>query len=61
MKNPWVDIDLKDYEGHMKHDSVMQLQALNEMIKEQFATYPVHDIMILDIAGGNGLEHITKE
>jgi len=58
MDNPWKDIPLADYENHMKLDSVMQLQAMNEMMKGQFSTYPVSSIMVLGVAGGNGLEHI---
>lgn len=61
MKNPWEDISLADYENHMKLDSVMQLQAMNQMMKGQFDTYPISSLMILGIAGGNGLEHIQKE
>ena len=58
MKNPWVEISLSDYESHMKLDSVMQLQTMNEMMKDQLNTYPISSIMILGIAGGNGLEHV---
>lgn len=61
MKNPWEEISLTDYENHMKLASVMQLQAMNEMMKAQFNDYPVSNIMILGIAGGNGLEHISKD
>lgn len=61
MKNPWEEIPLTDYENHMKLDSVMQLQAMNEMMKGQFDTYPISSVMILGIAGGNGLEHIQKD
>lgn len=61
MSNPWEEIPLDDYENHMKLDSVMQLQALNEMMKGQFAAYPVSSVMIFGIAGGNGLEHIRRE
>ena len=32
MKNPWEEIPLADYESHMKLASVMQLQAMNEMM-----------------------------
>lgn len=60
MRNPWEEIPLADYENHMKLDSVMQLQAMNEMMLGQFA-YPVSSVMILGIAGGNGLEHIQKD
>ena len=61
MKNPWEKISLADYENHMKLDSVMQLQAMNQMMIGQFDTYPVSSVMILGIAGGNGLEHIQKD
>lgn len=40
--------------------SVMQLQALNERMKEQLNRYSVSSVMILGVAGGNGLEHIAR-
>ncbi len=58
MSNPWGDISLEDYENHMKLDSVYQIQTLSKMMRKQFYTYGVKDIMVLGIAGGNGLEHI---
>lgn len=58
MKNPWEEIELSDYENHMKLDSVMQLQFLDSMMKNQLNLYEIKTIMILGIAGGNGLEHI---
>lgn len=61
MKNPWEEIPLSDYESHMKLDSVMQLQTMNKMMKDQFDTYPISSIMIFGIAGGNGLEHIRAD
>lgn len=60
-KNPWEGISLSDYENHMSLDSVMQLQSMNEMMREQFAAYPVKTAMVLGIAGGNGLEHVDAE
>lgn len=60
MNNPWKDILLDDYEKHMKLDSIRQLQAMNEMMKTQFKDYHANCVMILGIAGGNGLEHIQK-
>lgn len=61
MKNPWENIGLSDYENHMKLDSVMQLQAMNRMMKQQFHAYPIKTVMVLGIAGGNGLEHIDTQ
>ncbi len=60
MGNPWEKIELSDYENHMSLESVYQLQVLNQMMREQFETYDVNTIMILGIAGGNGLEHIDR-
>ena len=59
--NPWEKISLSDYENHMSLDTVHQLQALNEMMKKQFAEYPVETAAVFGIAGGNGLEHAEHE
>lgn len=56
--NPWEEINLSDYEDHMSLGSVYQLQAMNKMMKEQFYDHDVSSVMVLGIAGGNGLEHI---
>ncbi len=61
MNNPWKNINLSDYENHMALDSVWQLQAMNQMMKGQLNQYDVQIVMILGIAGGNGLEHVDKE
>ncbi|WP_277668611.1 class I SAM-dependent methyltransferase [Caproiciproducens galactitolivorans] len=58
MSNPWKNIDLDDYENHMKIDTVGQLQSLNEIMSDQFYRYKTPTVMILGIAGGNGLNHI---
>jgi len=60
MANPWEKIELSDYENHMSLESVYQLQVLNQMMGEQFEACDTDTIMILGIAGGNGLEHIDK-
>ena len=71
--NPWKKILLSDYENHMSLESVAQLQALNRIMKEQFCIYEMlrkktdineelhGNVMILGVAGGNGLEHITPK
>ena len=58
MPNPWEEISLDDYEKHMSLESVQQLQALDSIMQEQFAAYPVETAAVLGVAGGNGLEHI---
>ncbi|MFT8705377.1 MAG: class I SAM-dependent methyltransferase [Bifidobacterium sp.] len=59
-RNPWKDVNLSDYESHMSLDSVHQLQALDEVMKAQFSSVDADTIMILGVAGGNGLEHIDS-
>ena len=61
MNHPWAEIRLEDYEKHMQLDSVGQLQALNSLMKDQLGSRPVRNVMILGIAGGNGLEHIRRD
>ena len=61
MRNPWENIELSDYESHMALESVMQLQAMNEIMGSQFYDYDVSTAMLLGVAGGNGLEHIQTD
>lgn len=61
LKNPWNKISLSDYEAHMSFASVMQLQSVNAIMKVQFEAYPVSTVMILGVAGGNGIEHINNK
>ena len=61
MDNPWKTIELSDYENHMSLGSVMQLQAMNSIMRDQFEVYDVHSVMVLGVAGGNGLEHVSTE
>jgi len=61
MKNPWEEIKLSDYENHMKLDTVMQLQCLNAIMKNQFYQYTAKTVMVLGVSGGNGLEHIDSK
>ncbi len=58
MKNPWNKIALSDYESHMGLSSVLQLQTMNSEMQAQINCYPADTIMVLGIAGGNGLEYI---
>ena len=58
MGNPWEEISLADYEAHMALDSVRQLQTLRRMMGEQLEAAPAGTVMILGVAGGNGLDLI---
>jgi len=56
--NPWLNIPLADYEGHMKSPGVRQAEALAELFAEVLAMRRPRSVAILGIAGGNGLEHV---
>ena len=60
MHNPWEEIALTDYESHMSLETVYQLQTMNDMMREQCYAYDIKTLMILGIAGGNGLDHIKN-
>ena len=60
-ENPWKTVSLDDYESHMALGSVRQLQTLNEIMSRQLNAFPARSVMILGVAGGNGLEHIDTE
>lgn len=59
--NPWQRIALSDYEAHMAHEDVGQLQALSRLTQAQLAAYPARTLLYLGIAGGNGLEYLEPE
>lgn len=58
MRNPWLDIPLEDYEGHMSSPGVAQLKALADLFEEALNQCRPKSVAILGIAGGNGLERI---
>ncbi len=61
MSNPFLEIPLDIYEKHMSLETVQQLPILNRIMKKQLYSYKVNRVMILGIAGGNGLEHIETQ
>ena len=61
MGNPWKGIRLSDYESHMSLEEVGQLQELSRIMKGQFSEFASESAMILGVAGGNGLEHVSRD
>ncbi len=59
MTNPWLQVPLGDYEGHMTSPAVKQLAALAELFAIALGRCAPTSMAILGIAGGNGLEHIN--
>jgi hypothetical protein len=60
MSNPWLDIPLGDYEGHMAAAQVGQAGALADLFAEALAFRRPASVAVLGVAGGNGLDRIDS-
>lgn len=61
MSNHWLNILLEDYEGHMNHKNVQQLDALAALFKDAVGICRPESISIIGIAGGNGIDQIDYQ
>lgn len=61
MDNIWEKIPLEDYEKHMSHETVGQLQLLSELTKKYLTRLKPETSIFLGVSGGNGLEHIDNK
>ena len=61
MSNPWLTIELEDYEGHMGSDSVRQLVALSDLFKRALDLSTPESVAVVGVAGGNGLERVDSD
>jgi len=61
MKNPWLDIALSDYEGHMALPGVAQAQLLAEILADQLQSLLPRSLAVIGCAGGNGFERIDSD
>ena len=59
MRNPWLDIRLEDYEGHMSLPSIGQAQMLSDQFQRLIERVSPASVAIVGCAGGNGLERIA--
>ena len=58
--NPWLEIELEDYESHMALSSIGQAQYLSGVFANSVQKYSPKSVAILGCAGGNGLEAISN-
>lgn len=61
MSNPWLNVPLADYEGHMGSSAVQQSEPLSRLFAEALLLFNPASIAILGIAGGNGLERVKTQ
>lgn len=59
-KNPWLQIPVEDYEGHMSAPSVMQLQMLDEIFEGVLNEFIPRSICVLGCTAGNGFQHLVN-
>jgi predicted TPR repeat methyltransferase len=61
MQNPWQEIPFEQYESHMSHQSVGQLQALSNISRSFLQKYKPVSFAIAGACTGNGLEHVNND
>src|ERR1700733_2036112 len=57
--NPWLNIPLDDYEGHMSLPAVGQAQMIAEQLDLGLERWSPTSIAVIGCAGGNGLDKIA--
>jgi ubiquinone/menaquinone biosynthesis C-methylase UbiE len=58
--NPWLQIPLEDYEGHMSASNVQQLQMLDEVFKDILNEFSPKSLCVLGSTAGNGFQHLIQ-
>src|SRR5438552_2981180 len=61
MRNPWLDIPLAEYEGHMASPQVAQAQLLADVFESMLEEHHPRSVAVLGCAGGNGFERIRSD
>ena len=60
MRNPWLDIPLADYEGHMASPEVAQAQMIAGALADLLQSHAPGSLAVIGCAGGNGFERIHR-
>ncbi len=60
-RNPWLDIRLADYEGHMALPHVGQARLLGDVFERMLREHRPRSAAVVGCAGGNGFERISTE
>lgn len=58
MRNPWLDIPLADYEGHMSLPAVGQAQLIADELASLVRAHSPRSVAIVGCAGGNGFDRV---
>jgi trans-aconitate methyltransferase len=60
MGNPWLEIPLADYEGHMASPEVDQARMLSDALAALLQAHRPRALAVIGCAGGNGFERIRS-
>jgi len=60
-RNPWLEIPLGDYEGHMALPQVAQAGLLADVFELMLTMYAPESVAVLCCAGGNGFERVDPK
>lgn len=58
MNNPWLQVPLADYEGHMASPGIEQAQMLSDICAGALERFSPTSVAVLGCAGGNGFDRI---
>lgn len=60
MDNPWKEISLSDYEGHMALPQVKQASMLSNEFKQVLTAQRPRSVAVVGCAGGNGFDEARQ-
>jgi ubiquinone/menaquinone biosynthesis C-methylase UbiE len=61
IQNPWLQIPISDYVGHMSDKGVRQYKMLNSAFKRAYQIKKPHRLLVLGVTDGNGLEYVSEK
>jgi Methyltransferase domain len=60
MKNPWLEIPLSDYEGHMELPQIGQADMLAQELASAVREHSPASVAVIGCAGGNGFDRLQR-
>ena len=60
-ENPWLEIPIDDYVGHMNQSHVRQYEMLNNIFRQAYSFKQPDSLLVLGVTEGNGFEYISQK
>jgi SAM-dependent methyltransferase len=61
VKNPWLEIALAEYEGHMSLPAIGQARMLGDVFESLLREFLPQSVAVIGCAGGNGFERVAGD